>query len=175
MTKCHTLTVAHYARFAVVTAGLVALGATSAAAANDKAKEDAATFVPRGTLTCTVAAGVGMVVGSSKALTCSFAVTGEKAAHRYKGEINKIGVDVGFTDKSKLVWAVYANPKTKLMGKLAGSYTGLSAEVTAGLGVSAKALVGEQREIALQPVKLDGQTGLNVAAGVTSVKLMRQK
>ncbi len=172
MTMCRTLTAA---RLAVVTAGFVALGAASAVADHHNAKQDAGTFVPRGTLTCTVAAGMGKVIASSKALTCSFAVKGQKAAHRYTGEINKLGVDIGFTEKSQLVWAVYANPKTKLTGKLSGSYTGLSAEVTAGLGVSAKALVGEQKEIALQPVKLDGQTGLNVAAGVTSVKLVRQK
>lgn len=89
--------------------------------------------------------------------------------------MNKLGVDVGITEKSKLVWAVYAHPKTKLTGKLSGSYQGISAEVTAGLGVSAKALVGEQKEIALQPIKIDSQTGLNVAAGITSVKLVAKK
>ncbi len=175
MTIHRNFSAAKYARFAVVSVGLVALGSGAALAAPKMAKDDAATFVQRGTLTCSVAAGMGMVVASSKALDCSLAVSGQKVSQRYTGELNKVGVDVGITQKSTLVWAVYAHPKTKLKGKLSGSYQGISAEVTAGLGVSAKALVGEQKEIALQPIKIDGQTGLNVAAGITSVKLAAKK
>lgn len=67
---------AKFARFAVVAAGLVAFGSGAAMAATKTAKDDSATFVQRGMLTCSVAAGVGMVVVSSKALDCSLAVAG---------------------------------------------------------------------------------------------------
>ena len=161
----------HRSHFLALTLGAAALSAVTLNGGSAAGAVDASKFVKRGTLTCDVAAGVGFVVGSSKALTCSFDVKGEKSPHRYSGKISKLGLDVGFTGEGKVIWGVYADPKTKLKGKLAGSYSGLSAEVTAGLGLGAKALVGTQQEIALQPLKLDGQTGLNLAVGIASVTL----
>ena len=169
----HQIAIVNCVRLTIFAVGLVGLGLAPAFADNKADREDSTKFIQRGTLTCTVAAGLGLVVGSSKALDCSFAVIGQRAAHRYTGEVNKLGIDVGFTGQGNVVWAVYAHPKTKLKGKLSGSYSGLSAEVTAGLGLGAKALVGEQKEIALQPLKIDGQTGINVALGIASVKLLR--
>jgi len=41
-----------------------------------------------------------------------------------------------------------------------------------GAGLGANALVGgSDRTVALQPLSLQGQTGLNVAAGVTDLEL----
>ena len=70
-----------------------------------------------------------------------------------------------------VVWGLYADPNTKLKAKHAGFYSCLSAEVIAGLSIGANALVGTQQEIALLPLKLDGQTGLNLAVGIASVTL----
>ncbi len=54
----------------------------------------------------------------------------------------------------------------------AGNYGGVSAEATVGLGVGANALVGGSNDsIALQPLSLQGQQGLNVAVGVSQLKL----
>ncbi|WKL40461.1 DUF992 domain-containing protein (plasmid) [Sinorhizobium meliloti] len=39
----------------------------------------------------------------------------------------------------------------------------------------AKSLVGAKKRIALQPLKIEGQTGLNVAVGIASVKLTPAK
>lgn len=94
---------------------------------------------------------------------------------KYTGTIDKLGLDIGITAESQLVWAVYAKPKTKLKGAFAGNYSGLSAEFAAGLGLGAKSLVGAKKEIALQPLKIEGQTGLNVAVGIASVKLTPAK
>ena len=59
-------------------------------------------------------------------------------------------------------------------GALEGDYGGASAQITAGLGVGANALVGGfDRSIALQPVSVEGNTGLAAAAGV-GVMTLRQ-
>ena len=49
---------------------------------------------------------------------------------------------------------------------------GASAEATVGAGLGANVLVGgSDRTVALQPVSVQGQTGLNLAVGVTGLEL----
>jgi hypothetical protein len=74
----------------------------------------AATAVPAsaggvkvGVLTCQVAPGVGLVLGSSKRVSCDFSPNGFKTEH-YSGRITKLGVDVGFTTGGVIVWGVFA-------------------------------------------------------------------
>ena len=45
-----------------------------------------------------------------------------------------------------------------------GNYVGLSAEVAAGLGAGANALIGGNK-VVLQPVSVSGNIGINLAAG----------
>ena len=60
-------------------------------------------------------------------------------------------------------------------GALAGGYGGLSAGAAVGLGVGANALVGGLgNSFALQPVSLEGQSGLNAFAGVSSLELRQR-
>ena len=55
---------------------------------------------------------------------------------------------------------------------LAGTYGGVSAEATVGLGVGANALIGgSENSIALQPVSVQAQQGVNVAVGVAALTL----
>ena len=57
-------------------------------------------------------------------------------------------------------------------GALAGSYGGASAEASVVAGVGANVLVGgSNRTIELQPLSVQGQIGLNVAAGVAGIEL----
>jgi Protein of unknown function (DUF992) len=57
-------------------------------------------------------------------------------------------------------------------GFLAGEYVGASGEVTVAAGLGANVLVGgSNRTVALQPISLGGQTGLNVAIGVAALHL----
>jgi hypothetical protein len=70
-----------------------------------------------------------------------------------------------------MVWAVYA-PTTRRFGALAGNYSGATAEATVGAGLGANVLVGgSDRTVALQPLSVQGQAGLNVAAGVAELTL----
>jgi hypothetical protein len=85
--------------------------------------------------------------------------------------INKLGVDLGGTRGGVMVWAVYA-PTTRAAGFLAGTYAGASAEVTVGGGIGANILVGgSNRTVQLQPLSVQEQIGINVAAGIAEIEL----
>ena len=122
-------------------------------------------------MTCQVSGGVGIIIGSTKDLDCVFeGINGGR--DRYHGTIDKFGLDLGFTGGSVIVWTVLAPSAEIPNGVLAGNYAGVSAEATVGLGVGANALVGgSQNSIALQPLSVQGQQGLNVAVGISELKL----
>lgn len=124
-----------------------------------------------GTLTCDVAGGIGFVFGSTKDLACSYSPT-DAIVERYAGTISKWGVDIGFTGKGKLVWAVFAPTSDVRPGAIEGEYAGATAQADIGVGLGANVLVGGlDKSIALQPVSVEGSTGLNVAAGIGSISL----
>ena len=123
-----------------------------------------------GSLTCNVAGGVGFIFGSSKDISCLFSRSDGKA-ERYVGSINKYGIDIGFTKEAQMVWLVFA-PGTVAPGSLAGSYGGVTASGTVGVGVGANVLLGgSSKQITLQPVSVEGSVGLNIAAGIAGVEL----
>jgi hypothetical protein len=127
--------------------------------------------VQAGTLTCDISGGIGFIIGSQKALNCSFVPTMPGPPEFYSGTINKLGLDLGGTRGGVMVWAVYA-PTNRAAGSLAGIYAGASAEVTIGAGVGANILVGgSNHTVELQPLSIQGQTGINVAAGVAEIEL----
>ena len=124
-----------------------------------------------GALKCDVASGWGFVFGSSKDLKCAFTRAGAKESEHYTGEIRKFGVDLGYTESGVILWAVFAPSKDVPVGGLQGTYAGATAEATAAMGLGANVLVGGGNSIALQPVSISGQQGLNVAAGIGVVQL----
>ncbi|NLR98432.1 DUF992 domain-containing protein [Rhizobium sp. P38BS-XIX] len=125
-----------------------------------------------GTLSCEVAGGVGMIIGSSKKVSCTFKQRSGKV-ERYTGTIGKLGIDVGITGKSYLSWIVVNTAPTRVGdGALAGTYVGASVGASVGLGLGANALVGgNSKNFALQPLSAEAGTGLNVAAGVSRLQL----
>jgi hypothetical protein len=127
--------------------------------------------VKAGTLSCHVAPGWGYLIASSRDLRCDFHPTDGPAEH-YRGTVSKFGLDLGYTTGGELVWDVVA-PQTDLEpGALAGQYAGATASVTAGVGFGANALIGGiEHSVALQPLSTEGNTGLNVAAGLGAMNL----
>ena len=124
-----------------------------------------------GTLTCDISAGIGIIIASKKHVTCMFTPSRRGPREVYTGSITKFGLDIGGTSGGEMVWSVYA-PTTRRYGALAGEYTGASAEATVGAGLGANVLVGgSNRTVALQPVSVQGQTGLNLAVGVAGLTL----
>jgi uncharacterized protein DUF992 len=124
-----------------------------------------------GTLTCDISAGIGLIITSKKEVTCMFTPSQPGPREVYTGSITKFGLDLGATAGGEMVWAVYA-PTNRRFGALAGHYGGASAEATVGAGLGANLLVGgNNRTVTLQPVSVQGQAGLNVAAGVAGLDL----
>jgi len=124
-----------------------------------------------GTLTCDISAGIGVIIASKKAVICAFTPAAPGPREVYTGSITKFGLDIGATSGGRMVWTVYA-PTSEIHDALAGDYVGASGEATVGVGLGANVLVGgNNRTIALQPVSFQGQTGLNVAVGVTGLAL----
>jgi len=152
---------------------LIAFGAMAAAAATvalpSSAMAQGRTKV--GTLNCDISAGIGVIIASKKRVTCMFTPAAPGPREVYVGNISKFGLDLGATSGGQMVWAVFA-PSNRRFGALAGHYVGGTAEATVGAGVGANALVGgSNRTVTLQPLSVQGQTGLNVAAGVAELTL----
>ncbi len=133
---------------------------------------DAAERTRLGTLDCMVEGGIGLLVGSSKSAQCTFKHANGNT-EKYTGKISKLGLDIGVTGDSFLKWIVLTPAGTEI-GEyaLAGRYVGVSAGATLGIGLGANALVGgSAKKIGLQPLSVENSTGLNVAVGVSTLKL----
>jgi hypothetical protein len=127
--------------------------------------------IKAGVLTCNVESGWGFVFGSSRALKCNYdAGTGK--TERYTGSIAKYGVDIGYTSNGVMIWTVLAPTANLEPGALAGDYGGGTGSAAFGVGVGANALFGgSKKSVALQPVSIEGMTGLNVAGGIAALSL----
>ncbi len=123
-----------------------------------------------GTLSCEVAPGVGFIVGSRKPVRCEYKQAGQRPEY-YVGSIDKYGLDIGVTGGGRLVWGVHV-ATTQRRYALTGGYGGASAEATVAVGLGANVLVGgSNRTVALQPLSIQGQTGLAVSAGIAELTL----
>ena len=113
-----------------------------------------------------------MAVPTSCCERTSFRVSSDSATERYVGSISKFGVDIGYTEGGVLVWGVFAPSSDVREGALQGDYAGASASATVGVGVGANVLVGGlDKSIDLQPLSVEGNKGLNVAAGIGAISL----
>lgn len=125
-----------------------------------------------GTLTCNISPGVGMIVGGQRQLSCIFASARGRAREAYEGAASTLGLDIGATSGGQLTWAVFAPTTTLRRAALAGTYVGATTGGTVGAGAGANLLVGgSNRTVALQPVSVQAQTGVNIAAGVSNLEL----
>jgi len=128
-------------------------------------------LVQVGVLSCRGGASIGFIVGSVTNLSCVLRTDG-RPDDFYVARIAKVGVDLGITEESALAWGVFAPVNRLGPGDLAGSYGGAQGSATAGVGVGANWLYGgSSNSIALQPLSVQGQVGLSVAAGLESMEL----
>ncbi len=128
--------------------------------------------VQAGVLECRGSGSIGFVIGSVHEFTCIFRATGGGPVMPYHGVVRKIGLDLGVTEGSVLGWAGFAPTRDIGPGDLAGNYAGVTAGAAVGVGGNANVLVGgSNSSIALQPLSLQGQTGLNLAVGVAALEL----
>lgn len=124
-----------------------------------------------GTLTCKGGAGVGMIIGSKKTFDCHFKPV-KGATETYEATVTKIGLDVGFTSAATIVWTVFSSTDIPGERPLTGEYVGANADASLGIGAGTKILVGGSKNtISLQPLSVQGQTGLNLAVGIADMNL----
>jgi hypothetical protein len=148
----------------LLAAAILGAAASPSAEAQDR--------VAAGLLTCGVKGGISFIFGSTKELRCFFSQGPSDPGVRYEGKIEKVGLDIGITDRAILTWTVLAPTSRVEADTLTGKYYGLAADASVGVGGGANVLVGgSNRTISLQPVSVQGQTGLNAALTVAQVEL----
>jgi hypothetical protein len=154
----------------MTTSRLLAAGAIAALMSLTPAKADST--VRAGTLECDVSGGIGLIFVEKQAMTCTFTSANGSHVETYTGQIKEVGVALGATTEGVMVWAVLAAQNDVPKGALAGTYAGVQANASFGVGAGANVLIGGTgRSFILQPVSIEGQVGVNVAGGVTTVTL----
>jgi hypothetical protein len=151
--------------FAAALVGATALAAIATTPVNAQGRA-----VRIGTLSCSMSAGVGLIVGSQRNVSCNFQPD-NAPPELYVGTMTIIGLDVGFTTGGAMVWGV-STDTSRYVGMLTGTYAGAAAQATAGAGVGANVLVGgSNHSVALQPLSVQGQVGLNAAGGIGALEI----
>jgi hypothetical protein len=153
-------------RRSILLAGITATLLTSSADAQAPMNR-----VRVGVLECRGGASIGFVVGSVTNLGCVLRVEGFPE-DRYIATIRKVGLDIGITQETALAWGVFAPVARLAPGDLTGTYAGAQGSASLGVGVGGNVLVGgSDNTIALQPLSVQGQVGVNIAAGLESLEL----
>jgi hypothetical protein len=125
-----------------------------------------------GVLTCKTSASLGLIIGSHQKLRCSFSPDNGGPPENYVGHVNRLGLDLGIKAGGVMAWGVFAPASGLHHGALAGTYVGGSGSASLGLGVGANALIGgSHRSVALQPLSVEGQVGVNLALGIAGLTL----
>jgi hypothetical protein len=149
--------------------GLSGLALAAALAAPAMAQQSGGTKV--GLLTCKSSASLGLIIGSHQKIRCSF-TPDNGPPENYEGHINRLGLDLGVKGGGVMTWAVFAPVNGYRHGALAGTYVGGSGSASLGVGVGANALLGgSHKSIALQPLSVEGNVGVNLALGVAGLTL----
>ncbi|WP_342725764.1 DUF992 domain-containing protein [Bradyrhizobium sp. B097] len=124
-----------------------------------------------GVLECLGGATVGFLVGAVVNLRCVLRINGMPEDY-YVATMQKLGLDIGFTETTALAWNVFAPVVQPGRGDLAGTYVGVDAMAAAVVGVGGNVLLGgSNNSIALQPLSVQASTGVIIAAGVESLTL----
>ena len=127
---------------------------------------------PVGQLYCNVSGGVGFIITSRRALNCDYTPSNGAPHQHYLGTISRYGLDIGPQGPGTLTWDVVSLGGAVGPGALSGQFAGATASATLGVGVGANALVGGANGgVQLQPLSVEAQSGLNVAAGVGALSL----
>jgi hypothetical protein len=148
-------------KFALLAAALIGLAGTTPARAD----------IEVGTLSCRSSAASSYIVVSGQPFRCIFTPSDGRPVQYYQAVVNRFGAQVGFSNDVTLGWAVLAPTPHVGPGSLAGGYGGLSAGAAVVVGVAANGLVGGANSFTLQPLSVQGESGLNVVATVTGLEL----
>jgi Protein of unknown function (DUF992) len=125
-----------------------------------------------GMLTCKLNPSIGFIIAGHQSMECRYVPSPNGTPQAYDGALNTVGIDIGISAGGILGWAVLAPTSGIPAGALAGEYVGASGELGIGVGAGVNVLIGgSARTVALQPVSLEGSIAVNVALGVSGLKL----
>src|SRR5262245_27514242 len=126
-----------------------------------------------GVLTCKLNPSIGFIIAGHQSMECRFVPSNNVGPPQaYQGALNTVGIDLGISAGGVLAWAVLAPTVGIPAGALAGEYVGASGDLGIGLGAGVNVLIGgSARTVALQPVSVEGSIAVNVALGVSALKL----
>lgn len=125
-----------------------------------------------GMLGCTLSPTIGLFVGSLQTISCRFRPDGPYPLEAYVGTFGTLGLDIGVVAAGGLAWGVFNQTAGPLIHALAGTYVGGSGEIGVGVGVGANVLFGGSgRSVALQPISLEGEVGVNLELGISTLIL----
>lgn len=124
-----------------------------------------------GVLECKGGPSIGFIVGAVTNLACVLRING-MPEDRYIATIQKVGVDIGITESTALAWNVFAPIAQPGRGDISGTYVGVDAMAAALVGVGGNVLLGgSNNTIALQPLSVQAETGIIIAAGLERMDL----
>ena len=125
-----------------------------------------------GMLRCVVNPSIGFIIAGHQSMECNFTPNGPLPPQAYQGALNMVGLNIGISAGGVFGWAVLAPTTGVPAGALAGEYVGASGDIGLGVGVGTNVLIGGSgRTVALQPVSLEGSVAVDVALGVSGLKL----
>lgn len=151
---------------------VMSLAATMLLAAACASAQQPPPGVQAGMLTCNLAPSIGLIVAERQRMSCRYVPNGGYPPQDYNGVMNTVGLELGISAGGVMAWGVFAPSHGAPIGALAGEYVGASGDVAVGVGVGANVLFGgSNRTIALQPLSVEGQAGLNVSLGVSGLTL----
>jgi len=126
-----------------------------------------------GVLECKLSGSGPSIIVENQAIDCVYDDDDEggRPVH-YVGKLTKIGANLSVNGPGDLAWVVAAATRQLGPGALAGDYAGPGATVKVGVGGGGAILVGgSDNTISLQPLSVEGGTGLGVTAGIESLTL----
>jgi hypothetical protein len=131
------------------------------------------TWTQVGMLRCKLNPSIGFIIAGHQSMECRFVPSDPGSPPQgYQGALNTAGLDIGISAGGVLGWAVLAPTGGIPAGALSGEYVGASGDLGIGLGAGANVLIGgSARTFALQPVSLEGSIAVDVALGVSALKL----
>jgi hypothetical protein len=125
-----------------------------------------------GMLRCDTSIGIGEILVRKQKMACTFTHTNGQIEN-YTGTIHQYGVEIGMVKEGHLAWAVFAGSPASGTGLLAGKYGGVDASAAVGIGLGADVLVGGTgKALSLQPLAVEGEPGIGIAAGVEQIELV---
>ena len=125
-----------------------------------------------GTLACDVSGGVGMIVTSKKAMVCTFTNVARRVARSMRARSASSASTSARRPAARCVWTVFAPTVAPCAARSRANMPAPRPRRPSSAGSARTCCVGgSNRSIALQPVSVGGQAGLNLAVGVADLQL----